>query len=136
MTNLTYMTLLTSLTCGVCEIPFAMPDDLLRAAQNDGRFFWCPNGHKIHYTESEIDRLKNRLAREKRWREQAEARATHEGDQRRAAELSAAAYKGHATRLRKNAAAGVCPVPECHRHFENLARHMTVKHPGFADEGV
>ena len=129
--TLTHLTVLTSLTCGECEIPFAMPDDLLRGAQRDGRYFWCPNGHKIRYATSENDKLKRQLADAERSKKYLDGRLTHERDQRQAAERSASAYKGQATRLRNRASAGVCPVPECHRHFENLQRHMTSKHPDF-----
>jgi hypothetical protein len=129
--NLTYTTKLTSLTCGNCEIPFAMPDDMLRAAMRDGRFFWCPNGHKIHYATSENDELRKKLADEERWQKSLQAQLTHEQDQRRAAERSASAYKGQTTRLKNRAAAGVCPC--CNRSFVQLRRHMETKHPDFAE---
>ena len=138
--TLTYTMNLTALTCGTCEIPFAMPADMLSGAKRDGRFFWCPNGHKIHYAKTENDKLREelasagkRLANTEQNLNAAWATVTHEQDQRRAAERSASAYKGQATRLRKRSSAGVCPVPDCHRHFENLARHMHTKHPDFAE---
>ena len=61
---------------------------------------------------------------------QAEARETHERDQREAAERSLAAQRGVTTKLRKQIAAGVCPC--CHRSFQNLRRHMDGQHPDFA----
>jgi hypothetical protein len=55
----------------------------------------------------------------------------------KAAEHSARAYKGQATRLRNRAKAGVCPC--CKRTVSQLARHMASKHPDFstdADAGL
>jgi hypothetical protein len=131
---LQYSTTLTKISCGECHIPFAVPSDLHETLVQTGRLFWCPNGHKIGYSETENDRLKKQLSTVRDLRDVLSAQLTHSEDQRRAAERSAAAFKGQATRLRKRSAAGVCPVPECHRHFENLARHMSAKHPGFSSE--
>ena len=47
-----------------------------------------------------------------------------------AAERSAAAYKGHLTRVKRRVGNGVCPC--CNRTFKNLADHMTTKHPDYA----
>lgn len=117
---------LTAVSCGECQIPFAIPADMLRKRQNDGKSFWCPNGCKISYGEGENARLRRHLA-------SAQARETHARDQRQAAERSAAAYKGVATRVRKRAANGVCPC--CNRTFANVARHMAGQHPGFQPGG-
>jgi hypothetical protein len=121
--------------CYKCHITFAMPADFQRQCKQQGETFYCPLGHAQVYATSEVEKLKARLAREEEWRKSAEARATHERDQRQAAERTASAYKGQATRLRKRATAGVCPVPECHRHFANLERHVASKHPDFAENG-
>jgi hypothetical protein len=67
-------------------------------------------------------------------RESLSARLTHEQDQRRSAERSAAAFKGQATRLRKRIGHGVCPA--CHRTFRQVSDHMDRMHPGYADETV
>jgi hypothetical protein len=55
----------------------------------------------------------------------------HERDQRLAAERSAAAVRGHITRLKNRIAKGVCP--ECHQAFPSLARHMETKHPAYRE---
>lgn len=131
--TMTYAATLVVMECYKCAIIFALPKELDRRNQRDGGTFWCPAGHPQVYGTSEVDKLKKKLAREEEWRRSAEARVTHERDQRQAAERSASAYKGQATRLRKRATAGVCPVPECHRHFANLERHVASKHPDFAE---
>ncbi|MBV6448554.1 hypothetical protein [Nitrosomonas sp.] len=56
-----------------------------------------------------------------------ETRNTHLVDQRDAAERSARAYKGQATKIKRRVGRGVCPC--CNRHFENLERHMHMVFP-------
>ncbi len=118
---------LTGLTCWVCGIDFAMPEVIERKRQEDGKGFYCPNGDLISYGPSLLEQEKKR-------RQAAEARATHESDQRKAAERSAAAARGQVTKLKNRAAAGICPC--CKRHFVNLERHMGTKHPDFSEDGA
>jgi hypothetical protein len=133
--NIRYTTSLETTSCGVCGIPFAMPEDLLRRARQDkNEWFWCPNWHKLHYSEDEVDRLKRQLATIKVRRDSLAAALTHEQDQRRSAERSAAAFKGQATRMRKRIGHGVCPC--CHRTFKQVTAHMDRMHPGYADKPV
>jgi hypothetical protein len=131
-----YTTTLSTLSCGSCGIPFAMPTDILDTKMADGSSFWCPNGCKVSYSETEEQRLRKKLAeeraardREHAARQRAEADAVHQGDQRRAAERQVSAYKGTVTRMKNRAAAGVCQ--ECHRTFPDVAAHMETKHPGY-----
>jgi DNA repair exonuclease SbcCD ATPase subunit len=116
--------------CPVCGVQFAIPEDLLRRAQDREILrIYCPNGHTMNWDMSEADRLreqikqlemaKDRVEREKRWAEQG----------RDHAQRSANAHKGHVTRLKRRVMNGVCPC--CNRSFENLARHMRSKHPDF-----
>jgi hypothetical protein len=121
-----YTGTLTVIGCGHCHLNHAVPADFLKARQRDGATFWCPAGHTMSYGESTEHRLRRQLA-------SASAQATHERDQRHAAERSARAYKGAATRIRNRVANGVCPC--CNRTFADLARHMTGQHPDFAQDG-
>lgn len=114
-----------------CGIVFAVPADWDRLRRNDHTSFYCPNGHRQHYTgESNEERLKRELA-------QAEHNATFYKE-RREAEAAAhqhtrnslAVTKGHMTRIKKRVAGGVCPC--CTRTFQNLARHMEGQHPDYA----
>ena len=120
--------------CPTCFVLHAIPRDMHERRLADGGDVYCPNGHVWVFTQSEVDRLKRKLKAAEQSLSSAQARATHEADQRHAAERSAAAYKGQATRLRNRAAAGVC-LAGCHRSFANLARHMASQHPDFAGEG-
>jgi hypothetical protein len=123
---------LVEMMCGECEILFAVPAAWKWRRQEDGRTWYCPNGHPRVYRESENDRLKRELAEAHERAERNRRAAERARTQRGMAERSAAAYKGQATKLRKRAAAGVCPC--CHRTFQQLARHMQNKHPKFVAE--
>lgn len=133
--NIKYTTQLQTTTCGVCQIPFAIPADMLHRAHEDKNvYFHCPNGHNLHYAEDENDRLRLQLEQTQSMRKNLSAALTHEQDQRRSAERSAAAFKGQVTRLRKRIGKGVCPC--CHRSFKQVTAHMERMHPGYADEPV
>ena len=122
MTTLTYTDTLQVIECGECHISFAVPVDFYKSRRADGRTFTCPHGDKISYGEGENARLKRQL-------EWAEASRCAARDQAAAAERSARAYKGAATRVKRRVANGVCPC--CNRTFADLARHMAGQHPHF-----
>lgn len=128
---------LVVVTCW-CGINHAIPqdlDDFQSRQHRDGvkqLGIYCPLGH-THVRAGEGEAA--RLQREK---EQAEARAARrlaaldqERSAREAAERSASAYKGQATRARKRAAAALCPVEGCGRSFVQIRRHLTAKHPDY-----
>ena len=50
-------------------------------------------------------------------------------DQLDAERRSAAAYRGHLTRMRNRVARGVCPVAGCKRSFPELHAHVVTCHP-------
>lgn len=104
-------------SCGVCGTHFAMPDTLKRAALKDHSiFFWCPMGHRVHYTgETEASTLRKELEAERARKEAALTRANE-------AERASLKLSRKLKRVRK----GVCP--ECNRSFLDLARHMACKH--------
>ena len=133
--NIRYTTTLETTSCGECGVPFAMPADLLRRAREDSdEWFWCPNGHKLHYSVDEAARLRDQLTAARAQLDRAKADAKFQRGQRQTAERSAAAYKGQATRLRKRIGHGVCPC--CHRTFRQVSDHMNRMHPGWADSEV
>ena len=97
---------------------------MLDARRDDGRSFYCPNGHSLSYKgtrhklERDLKTAKDRAARERALRDQAEA--------------SLRATKGVVTKQRKRlerVANGVCPC--CNRSFRDLKRHMQTKHPDY-----
>lgn len=130
-------------TCYSCKVEFMMADHTHAVAmEKREKFnFCCPYGHEQHYVsgESELDKLRrerDRLKQNEAWYNDALKDAREARD---LAERRRAAAKGQITRLKKRAAAGVCPC--CNRTFSDLARHMAGKHPEFvlqpsADEHV
>jgi hypothetical protein len=121
-----YHVTLTATDCPDCAVVFGVPGRFLDERRKDKRRFFCPNGHSMSYQESEADRLRKRIAG-------LEGSLVAARDQRLAAERSNTALKGQITKARRRAAAGVCPC--CHRTFQQLALHMSNKHPDHATTG-
>ena len=117
--------------CITCGIPFTVPDIVINKHREVGGYHSCPNGHSQGWDKDgcevadlrrERDRLKQQIAAKDddiAWQKQ----------QRKDAERLAAAARGQVTKLKKRAAAGVCPC--CNRQFSNMHRHMQTKHPEF-----
>jgi len=114
-------------SCCVCGVSFGVPRRILDDRRENGGAFYCPNGHTLGWNETEVSRLKTRIAGEQAKREQAEAaaRAARENaDRDLAARLEA---EKKLVRMVRRVGNGVCPC--CQRHFINLQRHMLTKHP-------
>lgn len=43
---------LTNISCGSCGIAFCLPTSMYHARAEDGRDFFCPNGHVVSYRPS------------------------------------------------------------------------------------
>ena len=127
---ITQPTVIVAMQCPVCGLVYGLDQGFREKRLEDGRDWHCPNGHCLAFTDSEVDRLRQRLEQQKRWTDGARAQATHERDQRRAAERSARAYKGQVTKIRRRVGNGVCPC--CNRSFADLGRHMAGQHPDYA----
>lgn len=118
-------------TCCSCGVLFGMESGFDKQRRDDHKSWYCPNGHSQFYNgKSEAEKLREQLAA-------ARSLAEREANRRRNAEhnaeadrRSAAAYKGHATRIRNRIANGVCPAG-CNRHFTNVQRHIATQHPDF-----
>lgn len=98
---------------------------ILDSRRKSGGSFYCPNGHSLSFTETEVDRLRKQLAGK-------DAALVHVRDQRDAAERALKSQKGANTRLRKRIAHGVCPC--CHRTFKQVSAHMDRMHPDYVAE--
>jgi hypothetical protein len=123
----------TVIECGGCGVSYALSDQYIHARRQDHKNWTCPNGCNRHYPEGSSDAEKAKAAqalaeRRLEWANTAKRAAQ---EQATAAHRQATAYKGHNTRLRKRAAAGLCPC--CNRSFQDLARHMGTKHPEFGE---
>lgn len=80
--------------------------------------------------KTEAQQLKEQLEAKERELGYARSNAAYHRERREAAEHSNRALRGVVTKKRKQLARvqnGVCPC--CNRHFANLERHMTTKHP-------
>jgi hypothetical protein len=115
--------------CASCGVLFAAPEHLLDECRKTGDNFFCPNGHTLVYKgenarlKKENERLKDNLARQRARADQTEA--------------SLRATRGVVTKQRKKlekVVAGVCPVDGCHRHFKDLRRHISTKHPDYTGQ--
>ena len=106
-----------------CGIVFGLEAGYYDRRHNDHGWFHCPNGHPQHYPQkSDLEKARVALQMERDAKEAALQRE-------RSTRLALRAQKGQVTRLRRRAAAGVCPC--CHRSFSALRRHMQTKHPEF-----
>ena len=119
-------------TCIVCGISFGMPKEFDRLCRQTRQTFYCPNGHNQHYVgKTEAERLKQQLEAKQSALEFTERQLTRAKQEARTAEHRRRAEKAAKTKLQKRVANGVCPC--CHRHFENLQRHIETKHPEFPE---
>lgn len=107
--------------CCACGILFAMPQQVNERLRTKGGAFYCPNGHSQFYTEPDIEVLKRKLRA-------TENRASNLEYQLNGALDDLATKKKEIRTIKRRVHTGTCI--HCHRHFENLERHMKTKHPG------
>ena len=132
--NLTFTGELVITSCW-CGISLAIPKQMYRWAQEDQKnAVHCPLGHTFVYGKNEADLARERADRLASQLRAARAQTTATRDQLLAERRSNAAYRGHLTRLRNRIANGVCPVKDCHRHFDNVQAHIASQHPEWAAE--
>jgi len=132
-TTLRFTGELTVTSCW-CGIHLAIPDSLYREARQNGTGVYCPLGHTFVWKETEADRLKRELESLRSVLSVARSSASTAREQRDAEKRRNAAYRGWITRLRNRIANGVCPVSDCHRHFDNVQAHIATVHPDWAAE--
>lgn len=113
---------MAEMICGECGIHFMVPERWRADKQRTGKGWYCPNGHGRVYRESDLDKAKSALAAEKERHQQTLSRLNK-------SEAAKQKAQGEIKRIKKRAAAGVCPC--CNRTFQQLARHMKTKHPDY-----
>jgi hypothetical protein len=110
-----------TVVCCNCGVPFGMPSDLRSQLMNDpDKWFFCPNGHRQHYSKSN-EKIQREDAERKLKAKEAELL------QEQMKRIQIEGELGKATRKLKRVQKGVCPC--CNRTFQDLARHMETKHP-------
>lgn len=126
------------IACGQCKEQFCVSGDLYDVLVRSGRDWWCPNGHRRHFSlgpseadtlRQERDRLKQQIAQKDDAIAAERRRGDSLRDDRDYERRRVAAAKGQVTRLKNRASGGVCPC--CTRTFQNLQRHMAHQHPDF-----
>lgn len=123
---------LERLTCADCGMVFAFPAQLITKRRRDHQNFYCPSGHSNYFPgKSDLEQLQQQLTDARLEIKRAEYRAQTAQLEREAARKELRATRGQMTKLRKRIANGVCPC--CRRTFVNLQRHMTSKHPDYAE---
>lgn len=102
-----------------------MTTEHVRDRRRDHETFYCTHcGSRRHWPgESDLEKLR-------RERDAALQREETHKAMRRNLETALAKEQKSKARLKKRAAAGVCPC--CTRSFQNLRRHMETKHPAHA----
>lgn len=124
---------LSTSTCYKCGIVFAMPNYFRQKRTEDKEAFYCPNGHPQAFVESEVDKLKRQLERERQNTEWYKNAAKSKDTQIKGMNIQMGKVKAKLKRTETRVAHGVCPC--CHRSFTNVRRHMKTKHPDYV-EGV
>ncbi len=116
---------LETIECGECGIVFAVTEQYRRGLIDTSRGFYCPNGHRRAYTESQVDKLRKELAAKERaliWEQERVASLNKQLKRERTA----------TKKFERRVSVGVCPC--CQRTVSQLARHMQSKHPEFVAE--
>ena len=122
--------------CPVCGVIYAAPEALIDwSRQQPERWFYCPNGHNLHFPgKTEAQKLKEQLANEQELRASLRARLDQTEAEFRGTKAARTRFKNERDSLKRHAGDGVCPHPDCHRHFTNLERHVASKHPELLDQ--
>ncbi len=124
--------------CPTCGVTLAITQQYRDERIEDGKSWYCPNGHTLGYQKSEAERVRAELARvtklkaqEVALRESYQAWLRDERKSHQATERQLRATRGVVTRQRNRAAAALCPVDGCGRSFVQMRRHLAAKHPDF-----
>lgn len=130
--NFTFTTEIEHISCGHCGVHFGIEKQMLKALQNSGGKFYCPNGDHVCYSVTTEQKLQKKLEEKSRRITELSCEVARERDikymERTQKKRAFTMLKNHRNRTKN----GVCPC--CTRTFPNLARHMASKHPGFEAE--
>jgi hypothetical protein len=130
MATVTYEVQYQMVSCATCQMQFMVPDHFVQKCREDGRDWYCPQGHISVFRDNELARTKKLLAQAQAEKVRLESYYASEKAHRHLVERQVAAAKGQLTKVKKRVANGVCPC--CKRQFSDLHRHMTSQHPDYA----
>ena len=128
---LNFQTQLEAHNCPECSIYFAMPPRFVELRREDGKWFFCPSGHRMRYCETELDKARKQLARAQQDIAWYKASVKSKESQLKGAAIQIGKVKAKLHRTETHVANGVCPC--CHRSFVQLSRHMKTKHPEYVE---
>lgn len=114
-----------TMRCANCGVMFGVPNEFDDQRRDDGRSFYCPNGHSNVYRDTEAKRLKREL-------EKTTQRLSQANERRERAEEESRRKQRKYARIRDRVKNGVCPC--CNRTFQNLQAHMRTQHPDFGQD--
>ena len=120
MTVYTYAGSIVIEECCNCGMSFGMTDEFRQRMLDSGEWFYGPVGHRQHYTDTTVARLKRRVKTLEREEEELRERV-------RVQKKETAAAKGQATKAKNRAKRGVCLY--CNRTVKQMAKHVADKHP-------
>lgn len=120
-----------------CNVVFGMPQGMYLNRKDDHAWFYCPNGHKQHFTgKSDAEALREKVAQLERdnqllvkrreWAEQGRSLAQHDAKTARTRAKKAVTISRN---LRQRLKTGKCPC--CEVKFDNLEEHMKTEHPRY-----
>jgi hypothetical protein len=89
------------ITCKTCGTLFSISDSLYEIRKEDGRTFTCPNGHELHYSPSENDKLRAEVKELKANLSRRQTTLTYWREASEYTSRSLAATKGVVTKLKK-----------------------------------
>jgi hypothetical protein len=110
-------------SCVTCGVWFGFTLEFENQRRLDTGWFYCPNGHPLHYAEGREEKVRREMQAKV---DAANKRAEWEQAQARMAREEADRHKRALARQTKRVNAGVCP--HCNRTFKQLAAHMKCKH--------
>lgn len=122
---------LVTIVCGVCGGIYAIAERYRYIKQEQGGFWKCPYCQNLWgYGTSENERLKQQLVKKEREVKQERKRKEWAQQETRVTEYRCRELKGRLSKIKKRVGNGVCPC--CNRSFNDLRRHMNIKHPSYA----
>jgi len=128
----TIITTLVGIECFKCHVLFGMTEQQNQICLERGHEFYCSNGHRQFYMETEVQRLKKKLQTTQNFANEQQRQKNTYRDQRDHQARRAVSLKGVVTRTKRRIAVGKCPC--CHIEFKDLQKHMKKQHPGYGDE--
>lgn len=115
--------------CSQCAGLLILADDTKQRRIEDGKSFYCSNGHAQVFTKTKVQELEEQLASEARtakyFEDLSDRLYKEKKEERKQRRRVTTMLKNHKQRV----ANGVCPC--CGRSFVNLQRHMKTKHPNY-----